>query len=373
MKKLSWVAMVAAASVHAGAARAGQYTCDENLLENDGVCVIAPDVGPAAQVPTSTTITLAWLTYSGGAEIDPNYGRVELVTPDTLTIRRDGKDIATLAGNAPGKYVDTGLKPSTLYHYAVCANFQAYGTYCSPWDASTPGTSATPKVPGVTNLKVTLRWYNQISLSWLNPPIPSADPVVSNKISWAKKSTPSALSSKSLPADPNLNQFVPITGLDAMTPYVISVCAVGQRGDNTCTTIEVSTEAPPPAPMPGPVKPAHVAATRMSPSIVIVRWDANSNDVHVVQRRLVSVGPHKTKFDTGHYFGEWITVLPKSPKPTHVFSEIVNAPEGSAYFEYRVCGVFSSTAKEACSDVVQVATATKGLARPPLSVPPPIR
>ncbi|MEX0331212.1 MAG: M6 family metalloprotease domain-containing protein [Puniceicoccaceae bacterium] len=189
-----------------------------------------PPLAPSALVATSASyesIDISWLDNSS----DESSFRIER-SPDGIA----WGEIASVATDVTG-YTDTGLTPSTTYHYRVRAsNIAGNSAYTSPDSATTAPPPPPPAAP--SGLVATTDSDAAISLSWLDNSN-NEDAFIlrrtTDNVTWIEVATLAAGSTS-----------YQDTGLMADTTYtyqVFSSNAWGESGSNTTFT----TTDPPPA------------------------------------------------------------------------------------------------------------------------------
>ncbi len=345
------------------APQARALNCDPTYVADFQTCLSPPDVGAAATTPTS--IKLGWAIYSGTYTL-----------PDGVGIWRGTKLVYQSTNpNSPNTFTDTGLASKTTYTYTICMYWTAYSDEnggSHPADpASHPNnsdpawecvirayvTAAAPPPPpppvsgqpsSPLNIRIGKTTWHSLEVIWTSGP---RTDLYQDQILWgpAKLNT-TTNSTPLMPHAPNAGNSVTLDGLSPATSYTISVVQftkdhkVGNWG-----SIQARTDAPPPAPMPGPIKPSGVSAYRASPSVVVVQWSSDYNDYHQVERRLITDDVVKNTVN----LGPWMKVGSQILKPKTGYSDIANAPSNpDAHLEYRVCGGF--LAGYVCSDPVGV-------------------
>lgn len=143
----------------------GTRTWTQNLTPFNSLAslVIAPGSGTLA-APTSPSATA-----NGPQQITVSWANPTTYT--SIEVRRAPSAtgpwvvIATLAGTATS-YANTGLQPSTTYHYQVRGR---NGDQISDWSPTTPASAATPAgAPTSPSDLVATPGANQVSLAWTN-------------------------------------------------------------------------------------------------------------------------------------------------------------------------------------------------------------
>lgn len=226
----------------------------------------APTVptGLQANAISSTRIDLSWTESSDNVGVSG------------YDVTRDGSVVATVT---QASYSDTGLSPATQYEYAVIAR-DAAGNVSASSATVTESTatgidSEAPSIP--VGLQGSAASTTRIDLQWS----PSTDNVAVTGYEIKRDGVLVA-------STPNTN--FSDTGLSANTSYNYAVAARDAAGNVSAdsTAITVSTLAAPDTQAPS--IPANVSARAASSSSITVSWDASTDNVGVVEYRVLRSG-----------------------------------------------------------------------------------